>query len=82
VTDVLNIRSLADRHPSITEAVGAAHEEAACVCLDRHHISPIEVEIEFDPRTCVAIAQWQKTDDRARGAWATKTTQRNGARRV
>jgi hypothetical protein len=41
----LPIHNLSERHPGITDAVGANYTEAARVCLDRHHQSPVNIEI-------------------------------------
>lgn len=69
----LPFNNLAERHPGVTQALGASYTEAACVCLDRHHTSPADFSIEVSNAATVALAQWQVTDARTRGAWANET---------
>ena len=66
----LPFHSMAGRHSGLTQATAEYLTEAARVCLDRHHESPIEFEISNAGSKTEAIAEWQKTDDRTRGAWA------------
>lgn len=66
----LPFQNLSARHPGVTDAVGSAFAEAARVCLDRHHISPIEISIDGTEARCEAMAQWKRADERTRGAWA------------
>lgn len=59
------------RHAGLTEAVAAAYEEAARVCLDRHHFSPIEMVIDDTADgASPAVVEWTATDLRTRDAWA------------
>ena len=39
------------------------------MCLDRHHKSPLEVDIDAPSRTCSAIVRWAFADERTKGAW-------------
>ena len=69
----LPFHDLANRHPGVTRAIGDSYSEAARICLDRHHVSPIEISIETSAITHEAFAQWRRTDERERGAWANET---------
>ncbi len=69
----LPFHDLANRHPGLTKAISDSYSEAARVCLDRHHISPIEISIEAATVNHEAVARWQRTDERERGAWANET---------
>ena len=40
---MLPIHNMAERHLGLTNAVAQSYTEAARVCLDRHHKSPVEV---------------------------------------
>jgi hypothetical protein len=71
--EFLPLHDLSARHTGVTTAIGGSYTEAACVCLDRHHVSPVEISIEAPSRNCSAVAKWQRTDDRTRGAWANET---------
>jgi hypothetical protein len=73
VSSELPFHDLANRHPGVTRAIGDSYSEAARICLDRHHVSPIEISIETSAITHEAFAQWRRTDERERGAWANET---------
>jgi hypothetical protein len=65
----LPLHDLAPRHHGLTKAIGDAYTEAARVCLDRHHDSPIKISIEAAAKR-EAIAKWERAGERERGAWA------------
>jgi hypothetical protein len=73
----LPFHRLGERHPGVTAAIGDGYTEAARVCLDRHHVSPIEIVIRrqrnSEPETREVIAEWQETTQRERHAWANAT---------
>jgi hypothetical protein len=80
VSSELPFHDLANRHPGLTKAISDSYSEAARVCLDRHHISPIEISIEAETVNREAVARWQRTDELERGAWANETdTTESGA---
>jgi hypothetical protein len=66
----LPLHDLADRHRGLTPAVSDAYIEAARVCLDRHHVPPIDIIISNDGENVDTIAIWEPTDERQRAAWA------------
>lgn len=66
----LPIHDMAERHLGLTVAVAESYTEAARVCLDRHHESPVGFKITNSDRITDAVAQWNKVDERTRGAWA------------
>jgi hypothetical protein len=77
---LIPIDDLADRHYGLTKNLAGTYNEAARVCLDRHHKPPARVTITkiFDQKT--AIVRWEPTDDRTRGAWANRDdAKRDGA---
>jgi hypothetical protein len=61
---------MAERHPGLTRPIAACYVEAALVCLDRHHISPMEFTVQNGSETVRTMVQWETTDERARSAWA------------
>ena len=63
---------LHERHPGITDAIGAAYAEAARVCLDRHHQPPAEFAISHGSEI-VALADWKKATSQVIAAWANET---------
>ncbi len=65
----LPIDDMEQRHEGLTPALANALKEAARVCLDRHHVSPIPIVIRHDDRQMVADVEWEATDERTRGAW-------------
>ena len=66
----LPFHDLAIRHTGLTEVVAAYFAEAARVCLDRHHRSPVDFEIDDSGTRLGVVTEWEPTDDRARRAWA------------
>jgi len=62
----LRIDCLAERHEGLTEALATSCSEAARVCLDRHHESPIDFEIDNSGERTHAVTEWDRTDDRMR----------------
>jgi hypothetical protein len=66
----LPIHTLAARHPGLTGGVAAYYTEAARVCLDRHHRSPIGFEVDNSGAALAALVEWAATDERTRSAHA------------
>lgn len=58
------------RHPGLTQAIAASNFEAARVCLDRHYASPVVFQADSSATTRELLAEWDRTDDRTRRAWA------------
>lgn len=73
---ILPFHRLAERHSGVTPAIGESYTEAARVCLDRHHTSPITMVIHW-PGVEIpmreTIAEWAETTSRERQAWANET---------
>ena len=55
-TRKLPLESLHERHTGLTPSLAGAFFEAASVCLNRHHDSPVEMEIAMVNRTVVVRA--------------------------
>lgn len=66
----LPLAAMHTRHDGLTEATANYYFEAARVCLDRHHESPREIEIDSNGTKSPVVADWEPPDDRTRGAWA------------
>lgn len=69
---LIPIDDLAKRHYGLTESLAGTYREAARVCFDRHHESPVYVKVVRATDEKTAIASWEPTDDRTRGAWANR----------
>lgn len=69
----LPISDLAERHQGVTQAIGESFTEAARVCLDRHHQSPIAFTIDDSGVATSAIVDWETADEKTRGAHANET---------
>src|SRR4051794_2410421 len=69
-TPTLPLENMADRHIGLTPEVAAYWVQAAYVCLDRHHTSPIEFDLCEEPERQPANVVWGVTDARTRAAWA------------
>lgn len=76
----LLIADMASRHPGLTPAVANNYFEAACVCLDRHHSSPVDFSIQNSSNTIDVLLNWNEVDARMRNAWANESdATRDGA---
>ena len=64
---------MAQRHTGLTRPVADSYAEAAGVCLDRHHQSPTDFDLDSSGRLSEAVVEWQPPDARTRGAWANET---------
>lgn len=69
----LPIHDLEQRHVGLTKAIADSYTEAATVCLDRHHRSPISFELARDRSRLAAIVEWVSPDARTRRAWMNET---------
>ena len=69
----LPIRDMARRHTGLTRPIADSYAEAAGVCLDRHHQSPTDFDLDRNGRRSEALVEWQPPDARTRGAWANET---------
>ena len=64
----LPLHDLSARHYGLIEPIAGHCEAAARVCLDRHHSSPVRVNIRARTVESKALIAWEKADDRTRGA--------------
>lgn len=76
----LQLGSLHERHIGLTPSLAGTYFEAASVCLDRHHNSPVEFEITRNGGTTTRQADFPKPSARVLDAWANDIdTTENGA---
>lgn len=76
----LRLDSLYERHIGLTPALGDAFFEAASVSLSRHHVSPVQLEIDCNGTTSTELVDFQMPDNRMLSAWANEIdTTENGA---
>jgi hypothetical protein len=68
----LRFLDLDRRHPGLTGSIASAYSEAARVCLDRHHVSPVSLLLSDNDRTRTVKADWQRADKRTTEAWGNK----------
>ena len=61
------------RHVGLTKAISDSHTEAAGVCLDRHHQSPTDFDLDRSGSQSTVAVEWQPPDARTRDAWANET---------
>lgn len=66
----LRLESLHERHTALTPSLAGTFYEAASVCLNRHHESPVEVEIAYSGGISNQPVEFQKPDVRVLNAWA------------
>jgi hypothetical protein len=61
------------RHRGLTQPIAGSYEEAASVCLHRHHLSPIEITVLDNSSSSTASVEWNAPDARTSDAWANTT---------
>jgi len=62
-----------ERHRALTPSIAGTYQEAASVCLNRHHSSPVEIKLSDSGVESPAELAWVAPDSRALGAWANTT---------
>jgi hypothetical protein len=76
----LRIDEMHERHRGLTQPIAAAYQEAATVCLNRYHVSPVEITLADNGTVTVAELRFVTPDARMMDAWANTTdTTRDGA---
>jgi hypothetical protein len=63
------IYGLDRRHPGLTPNVGGSFTEAASVCLNRHHDSPVTINVTCDARQSDRIVDFKKPDIKTLRSW-------------
>jgi len=63
------IYGLERRHPGLTLHLGGSYTEAASVCLDRHHISPVTMSVSCDTKQSDRVVDFEKPDSRVLKSW-------------
>ncbi len=69
----LPLRNMHRRHHGLSPGLAKSFFEAACVCLDRHHIPPVCFDLNDGTATREARLNWKKAGERLRDAWANQT---------
>ena len=64
---------MARRHAGLTKPIADSYAEAARVCLDRHHQSPTDFDLDRSGKLSEAVVEWQPPDARTHDAWANET---------
>lgn len=58
------------RHRALTPPIAGTYKEAASVCLQRHHLSPVELRLSDHTSEVIAEMHWNAPDQRMIDAWA------------
>lgn len=66
----LKLDLLHERHIGLTPALGGTFTEAASVCLSRHHVSPVEMDVTCSAGSSIQVVEFEQPDARTRNAWA------------
>ena len=69
----LRLDAMHERHPGLTAAVASGYEEAASVCLSRHHEPPTELTLTLGDDSQGADVDWDVPSEKVRAAWANST---------
>ena len=66
----LPLDNMDERHSGLTSNVAGYYHDAARVCLDRHHSSPVEFALWNEKEESKTRLVWVPTDDKIRRAYA------------
>ena len=66
----LRLDLLHERHSGLTASLGGTFTEAASVCLNRHHVSPVEITVSCSAGLNTRRVEFGKPDARTLNAWA------------
>ena len=66
----LPIHDMAARHYGLTPGPALSYQEAARVCLDRHHKPPTNFNIRLRNQQSGVVVRWTPADARCQAAWA------------
>lgn len=66
----LQLDLLHERHIGLTASLGGTYTEAASVCLNRHHASPVEMAVSCCNGTSTRRVEFKKPDAQMLNAWA------------
>lgn len=66
----MSINSLHERHIGLTPALSGTYSEAAAVCLNRHHASPVELQVAASDVIAKHLVEFPTPDRRTLNAWA------------
>jgi len=68
----IDIHSMEERHRALTQSIAGTYQEAASVCLSRHHTSPTTVDISDNGTPSLAEIRWAHPTSRVIDAYANK----------
>ena len=71
--DDLKFCDLSERHYGVSQGVSDSYAEAACTCLERHHASAVDFQIEDKEVSSAGKASWPPVSDRTKAAWSNET---------
>jgi hypothetical protein len=69
----LRLAEMHERHWALTPAIAGGYEEAASVCLSRHHSPPVELTLTDNGSDMPGDVGWTPPDQRVLDAWANET---------
>lgn len=67
------IYGLDRRHPGLTLHLGGSYTEAASVCLNRHHVSPVKMSVTCGVKQTGRTIDFGKPESRTLKAWNNDT---------
>jgi len=68
----LSLKAMHERHRALTPPIAGGYEEAASVCLNRHHTPPLDITLSDNGTEVTASVEWSVPDQRTLDAWANK----------
>ena len=66
----LFLTDMHERHRALTRSIAGGYEEAASVCLSRHHSPPIDITLTDNGTPTMAALSWTEPDQRTIDAFA------------
>jgi len=66
----LSLEEMHVRHYALTQPIAGGYQEAASVCLQRHHHSPADITVSDNGATTTAEIAWDTPTAQVNAAWA------------
>ncbi|MEK7407377.1 MAG: hypothetical protein AAB225_20060 [Acidobacteriota bacterium] len=70
---LLSLDAMHERHRALTESIAGSYQEAAAVCLSRHHLPPLPIMLSDNRSESSGEIIWTAPDGRTLAAWANST---------
>jgi hypothetical protein len=74
-----DLYTLHERHGGFYKPLCVAYADAAALCLENDHSSPVNIKVETDENVCLRRLEWQSPGPNAKASWNNDDAVRDGA---